>query len=316
MSRLIVRTAATLAAAVVIAAPLAAQAAPERQDARLERELQALVTGFQGDVGIYARHLKSGRTAAIRADEVFPTASMIKVPILVTLYDQVVKGQLDLHAPQIRADTALYAYPEDVGEIGNLKPGTKVTTSMLAFMMISTSDNTAALWLQSLVGGGTAVNAWLAANGFDSTRVNSRTPGREQARSRYGWGQTTPREMTRLFTRIREGGVVSPAASEEMYRTLARSYWNAGGLSALPPWVHAASKQGEVDHSRSETLLVNAPSGDYVFSVITKNQVDSSYVFDNAGFVLRRKVSALLWRYFEPKHPYTPAPGAERLKPE
>jgi beta-lactamase class A len=60
---------------------------------------------------------------------------------------------------------------------------------------------------------------------------------------------------------------------------------------------------------------VNAPSGDYVFSVITKNAVDSSYAKDNAGYVLLRRVSALLWSTFEPKHPWTPAPGVERFKP-
>jgi len=96
---------------------------------------------------------------------------------------------------------------------------------------------------------------------------------------------------------------------------LTRIYWNGEALSQVPPWVQAASKQGAVDHSRSEVVLVNAPSGDYVFSVITKGQVDSSYAGDNAGYVLLRKVSALLWSSFEPRHPWTPAPDAVRFKP-
>jgi beta-lactamase class A len=159
------------------------------------------------------------------------------------------------------------------------------------------------------------VNAWLAANGFDSTRVNSRVPGREADRARMGWGQTTPREMANLLVAIREGRAVSPAASAEMYRHLTRSYWTGEALSQLPPWVQAASKQGAVDRSRSEVVLVNAPSGDYVFAVITRNQRDTTYAATNAGFELLRRVSALLWRHFEPGRPWTPEAGAAAFKP-
>lgn len=305
---------ATLAlAALALWAPPPAD--PGRPDPALQRKLEAAIQGFRGDVGIYVRHLKTGRTAAIRADETFPTASMIKVPILVTLHDKVARGELDLKATQVMPDTAIYNYPDDLGEVGNLKPGYKVSNGFLALMMITTSDNTAAIWMQHIVGGGTAVNAWLAANGFDSTRVNSRTPGREEARKRFGWGQTTPREMAELLVRLREGKAVSEAASQEMYRALTRIYWNGEALSRIPPWVQAASKQGAVDRSRSEVVLVNAPSGDYVFSVITKNQQDTTYVPANEGYALLRAVSALLWQHFEPKHPWQPAPGAELLKP-
>jgi beta-lactamase class A len=304
-----------LTAMVVLPGVLPAQDKPPHRDAKLEAALRQATDGFHGDVGVYVHHLRSGRTAELRADEAFPTASMIKVPILATYYDRLASGAMDLHATEVMPDTAIYGYPDDLGLVGNLKPGAKVEHSLLALMMITTSDNTAAIWMQSLVGGGEAVNGWLAGRGFDSTRVNSRTPGREAARARYGWGQTTPREMATLFTKIRAGEVVSPAASEEMYRALTRIYWNGEALSQLPPWIQAASKQGEVDHSRSETVLVNGPSGDYVFSIITKNQADTTYAPNNEAYLMIRRVSALLWKAFEPRMPYVPAPGAAAFKP-
>ena len=294
-----------------LAAPLAAQAR-DRHDLVLQRQLEALVQGFHGDVGIYARHLPSGRWAGINADSVFPTASMIKVPILVATFDAMERGDLDFRQQLTYTDSLAYD-PEDL--LAKFRDSTTVPLSTLTLLMITVSDNTASLWLQALAGTGTTINAWLADHGFDSTRVNSRTPGREENRSKYGWGQTTPREMTRLFTLIREGKAVSPAASEEMYRHLTRSYYTGEALSALPPWVQAASKVGAVNQSRSETVLVNAPSGDYVFSIITKNQADSTWDPPNEGWVLIRRVSALLWRHFEPKHPWQPAAGAERYKP-
>ncbi len=59
---------------------------------------------------------------------------------------------------------------------------------------------------------------------------------------------------------------------------------------------------------------MNAPSGPYVFCLITKNQADTSWKYDNEGYVLLRKVSGLLWNYYEPGRPYTPATDARYFK--
>jgi len=99
-----------------------------------------------------------------------------------------------------------------------------------------------------------------------------------------------------------------------MYRHLTRIHWNGEALSQIPPWVQAASKQGAVSRSRSEVVLVNAPSGDYVFAIITRNATDERYAVDNEGYVLIRRLSALLWNEFEPRRPFTPDSAARRFK--
>ena len=299
-----------LCALLLGAGPLAGQA--PRTDRVLQHQLDRLVRGFHGDVGIYVRHLPSGRTASINADSLFPTASMVKVPILIATFDAMERGDLDFHQELTYTDSLLYE-GDDI--LGALRDSSAVPLSKLTLLSITMSDNTASLWLQSLAGTGTRINEWLAGHGFTATRVNSRTPGREDNRTAYGWGQTSPREMAGLLVLIRDGKAVSPAASEEMYRHLTRSYWTGEALSQLPPWVQAASKVGAVDQSRSESVLVNAPSGDYVFCIITKNQRDASWESTNEGWVLIRQLSALLWAHFEPKHPWHPAEGAARFKP-
>ena len=298
--------------ACAAAPPCFSQPMREKPDRALQERLDGVIHGFRGDVGLYVRHLGSGRSAAIRADETFPTASLIKVPILLAVFDAIGRGQLDYHA-SLEYDASLLYPGEDI--LGAFKSGARISLSKLVMLMITTSDNTASLWLQTLAGGGGAINLWLEHNGFRHTRVNSRTAGREKDYEATGWGQTTPREMAELLVMIRAGRAVNGAASEEMYRILTRIYYDGEALSQLPPWVQAASKQGAVDRSRSEVVLVNAPSGDYVFCVITKNQADESWNPDNEGFVLLRKVSALLWQHFEPGRPWSPAAGAERLKP-
>jgi len=283
----------------------------QHRDRALEDSLRQLVEGFRGDVGVYVRHLPSGRTARLRADERFPTASLIKVPIMVALFDRIERGELSYRQKLVYRDS-LYYPGEDV--LGSFKDGEEVTLSKLVLLMITMSDNTAALWCQQLAGGGAAINAFLASMGYHHTRVNSRTPGREQAWERYGWGQTSPREIAELLVQIYEGDLVSPAASEEMYRRLTASYWTDEALSQIPPYIQTASKQGAVEDSRSEVVLVQAPHGPYVFSVITRNQVDTSWGYTNEGFTLIRRISRMLWHYFEPGIPYTPPSGMEKYR--
>ncbi|KAA3656334.1 MAG: serine hydrolase [Calditrichaeota bacterium] len=279
-------------------------AGEKRTDTVLLGKLKTTIKDFEGDVGIYVYHIPSGREAAINADSLFPTASMIKVPILLQLFDRLEKGELSYRDEVVYKDS-LYYPGADI--LGSFKDGEKIVLSKVVMLMITTSDNTASLWCQRMAGGGEAINQFLVENGFSGTRVNSRTPGRKEAWKKYGWGQTTPAEMATLLLQIREGTIVSRAASEEMYRVLCNIYWNGEALSQIPPWVQAASKQGAVSQSRSEVVLVNAPSGDYVFSLITKNQKDTSWEHDNTGYVLLRTVSRLLWEYFEPDSRWEPA---------
>ncbi len=277
----------------------------------LHDDLAARVAAFRGTAGVYVRHLGTGEEVAIAADETFPTASLVKVPILGALLARVEAGALDYHAKLTYDASRLY--PGD-DLLGSFADGRSLELAKVAMLMITTSDNTAALWCQELAGTGTAVNRWLEDQGFSATRVNSRTPGREAAKAEFGWGQTTPREMAEMLVRAREGTLQSAAASEEMMRCLARIYWDDEALSAIPPWVHTASKQGAVDRSRSEAVLVMAPHGDFVFCVVTKDQEDTSWRRDNEGFVLLRETAAACWRHFEPGLPYTMPAGSERFR--
>jgi beta-lactamase class A len=143
--------------------------------------------------------------------------------------------------------------------------------------------------------------------GLLKTRVNSRTPGREEARTAYGWGQTTPREMATLLERLYQGTVISKAASDRMLRGLNRNYWDAESISQLPPYATAFSKNGAVDASRSEVVLVRGIKSNYVFCICTKNNKDQSWQPANEAWQVTRTISALLWNYFEKQDNWKPA---------
>lgn len=267
-------------------------------DQTLQVRIENRLADFRGSVGVYVRHLDSGREALVNADSLFPTASMIKLPILAATFAAIEAGELDPNAPLVYDDSLHYP-GEDM--LGSFKSGEKISLDKLMLLSITMSDNTASLWLQHLAGTGAKINTWLSDNGFSATRMNSRTPGRRHNWEQYGWGQTSPREMANLMVMIRNGHAVSAESSEEMYRILTRTYWDDEAVSAIPATVQVASKQGAVNASRSEVVLVNAPGGDYVLCVITNNQIDQSWEENNEGFELIRDVSRTVWQYFEPR---------------
>lgn len=296
---------------LILLSSFAASAQSPIQDADLQAAVEDAVAGFEGTAGVYVQHLPTGRTASVQADSLFPTASMIKVPILVGVFDRIEAGALDYGGDLTFRDSLRYS-TDDL--FGDLRDGSEVPLHQAVELMLSASDNTASLWLQDLAGGGETINAWLDAHGYERTRVNSRTTGRKPNWERYGWGQTTPREMAVLVHRIVEGDAVSPAADEEMHRLLTRTFYDDEALAVLPPSVQAATKQGAVSQSRSEVAYVHAPSGPYVFCVITKDQADRRYEPDNAGYELIRRLSRLFWTTFEPEATWSPAPGHERFR--
>jgi beta-lactamase class A len=266
----------------------------QKIDTKLQQQVEELVKDFNGDIGIYIKSLKTNKIVQIHADSIFPTASIVKIPILIGIVDKLNKGELTYHQDLTYADSLLYA-GEDI--LGSFKNAEKIHLSKVVMLMLTTSDNTASLWLQKLAGTGTSINEILAQNGFENTRVNSRTLGREADRNKYGWGQTTPKEMSTILEKLYQGTIINDSLSKKMIRLLGRNYWDEEALSEIPATIFVASKSGAVDASRSETLLVMAKQP-YIFTILTKNNKDKSWETNNETWVLTRKLSKLLYNYF------------------
>ena len=268
----------------------------QKTDKKLQQQIETLLQGFRGDIGVYVHDLKKNRVVAVHADTVFPTASMVKVPIMIGVMDKISKKELDYHQSLTYKDSLLY---EGVDILGSFKNNEKIDLSKVMMLMLTTSDNTASLWLQSLAGTGTRINQLMDSLGFPNTKVNSRTPGREEIRKIYGWGQTTPREMATLFEKIAARQILSDSASDKMLKLLGRNYWDEEGLSSIPAGVFVASKNGAVNASRSEVIYVQGECVNYVFCICTKNNQDQSWTPTNEAWTLTRKLSSLLWEYYK-----------------
>ncbi|HEX8333058.1 MAG TPA: serine hydrolase [Segetibacter sp.] len=275
----------------------------QRTDKKLLRKVETLLQGFNGQAGVYLHDLKKNKSITINADTIFATASMVKIPILIGVMDKIEKGELSYDQQLVYKDSLLYA-GEDI--LGSFKKDEKISLSKVLMLMLTTSDNTASLWLQSLAGTGTRINQLLDSMGFKYTRVNSRTPGREANRTQYGWGQTTPAEMALMMEKIVRKEVVNKKASERMLRLLGRNFWDENAISQLPPDVFIASKNGAVNAARSEVLYVNSPGSRYIFCICTQNNKDQSWTPGNEAWTLTRKLSLLLWKHFNPRSNWQP----------
>lgn len=271
-------------------------ATAQKKDRRLESKILNAINNFNGDIGIYVKNLRTGKTISINADTIFPTASIVKVPILVGIMDKIERKELNYNEELTYNDSLFY---DESDILGAFKSQQKILLKKLIMLMLTTSDNTASLWLQSLAGGGSRINELMESLGLKQTRVNSRTPGREQYRAKYQWGQTTPKEMGTLFEKIYRNEVFSASACERMMRCLGRNYWDEDeAISQIPPTIEVFSKNGCVNASRSEAMIVNAYRNPYVFCIFTKNNKDTRWTHDNEAWVVARKISKLLWDYW------------------
>lgn len=268
----------------------------QKVDKKLQHQIESLIQDFHGDIGIYIKDLKKNRIVAINADTIYPTASMVKIPILIGIMDKMEKGELEDHQELVYRDSLLYA---GVDILGSFKDSEKIELSKVMMLMLSMSDNTASLWLQKLAGTGTRINQILDSLGFVSTRVNSRTEGRLNNWKQYGWGQTTPHEMATLMEKIVNGDMISKEKSAVMLRRLSRNYWDQVAVSQIPPDVFVASKNGAVDESRSEVMFVNGKNARYIFCICTKNNQDQSWKDENEAWTLTRQLSKIVWEKYQ-----------------
>ena len=95
----------------------------------LEQTLRIAIESFQGEVGVYVRKLDGSCEVAIGADELYPTASLIKVPIVMALLDKVEVGQLDWNRPIVYRTSQRSTVGEDL--MAKFKDGSEISLDKL-----------------------------------------------------------------------------------------------------------------------------------------------------------------------------------------
>ncbi len=248
--------------------------------AALRKKLDSIADAHHGVVGYSVIDLETGARINRRGDETFPTASLIKVPILVTVYDLVAKGKLSLDDPLtvLKIDQV-----PGSGVIQFLHNGTVLTVNDAAWLMSTISDNTATnLLLDRIII--RRVWAKMDSLGLQHTRVHSKSFLRNSSVAmdssvKYGLGVTTPNEMAHLFELMALGKAVNSAADSTMLHILEHNTTDYM-LQRYAGGARAAHKDGETDAVRTECTLWYLRNR-VVVCVMTKENKDQRWILDN-----------------------------------
>ena len=182
----------------------------------LAEQIREMCAGFNGRIGLAATNLQTNETVGFLADEIFPTASVIKLSVLLTLMQQVEDGEYSLDDPLMlrRAD-----HVAGSGLLQHLSPGLTMPIRDWAFLMMSISDNLATNVLIDHVGLD-EVNDWLDEHDYPDIRLHRKINFNLLKTDQKLLGTSTPAALTRMITAVFQQTHVSPAACTEMMRMM------------------------------------------------------------------------------------------------
>lgn len=269
----------------------AQESAPTRATPRLDvradtvvlrHVLDSIADAHHGVVGYRITNLETGEHLERRGDETFPTASLIKVPILVTLFDLAERRQLSLDDPVVLTEL------DKVGGAGELQfLRTPLTLRLwdVAWLMSTLSDNTATNLVLDRI---KIRRVWqkMESLGLPHTKVHSGSMTRiasvaPDSSAKYGLGVTTPNEMAQLFALLAQGKAVSPAADSTMLWIL-RHNGDEMKLARFTSDVGLSHKTGDVDQARTDCGVFFLPAR-VVTCVLTKDNADRRYWGESEG---------------------------------
>ena len=236
---------------------------------KLEQQIQQTTQALDGVAGVALKDLTSGNEILVLPDEVFPTASSIKVAVLAELYRQAQQGKIKL--------TDLYVVDRkdivpDSDVLAGLTPGvTRLTLRDLATIMVAVSDNSATNVLIDRLGMEN-VNSLLDSLGLKHTRLRRKMM--DLAAAKEGRENVaTPREMMLLLEALYQGKALNKELTADFFDVLS-THKESWIPVDLPPEVRIANKPGSLEGVRNDAGVIFVTNRPYILCVM------SSYLRD------------------------------------
>jgi beta-lactamase class A len=288
----------TFALLVLLLAAVSATAQtdqPTRQ-AALDQRARAEVAAFKGKVSLYAKNLDTGEVYELDGNTRVPTASTIKIAIMVEAFARVNDGKAKW------TDELILTKEKKVGGSGILAEfadGLHLTLRDGVMLMMTMSDNTATNLVIDVLSAD-AVNARMESLGFKETRLMRRVfgggesqEGKKEENKQFGLGRTTPHEMVTLLEKLERGEVISPAVSKEMLELMKREQ-GTNGLWREEWKLPRATKSGALDALRSNIGIIYHPRGRIAIAITCNEMPEVNWTVDNPALLLMSRLSEIL----------------------
>lgn len=273
-----------LALALAIAAPMLVTTAPVRSQETtalqqrnlvLEQQVEQVIAGARGRVGIAAVDLDGGGQVMIDADQPFPMASTAKIAIAATYLSKVEAGQLTLDE-EFPVLIPVRQPVSEWGPVAKVREGNSLSAQGLMELSITRSDNEATDALLRAVGGPKAVNAWLASKDITGQHLDSdiatlvRDDGKiDPATTIVTQTASTPRAMIALLAAIDRGSALSPKSRAVLLDTMTRTVTGSRRIRAgLPEGTLFAHKTGTLHDVTCDVGIVRLPDGRHLALVM------------------------------------------------
>ena len=268
----------------------------QASQAALDQHVRAEVTQFKGKVSLFAKNLDTGVVYELGGDDRVPTASTIKIAIMVEAFARVAEGKAKW------TDELVLTKEKKAGGSGILAEfadGLRLTFRDGVTLMMIMSDNTATNLVIDVLTAD-AINARMQSLGLKETRLMRRVfgggesvEGKKKENKRFGLGRTTPREMVTVLEKLERGEVISPAASKEMLELMKREQ-GTNGIWREQWRVPKATKSGALDALRSNVGIIYHPRGRIAIAITCNEMPEVKWTVDNPALLLMSKLSEIL----------------------
>jgi beta-lactamase class A len=222
--------------------------------------LASIERRFGGRLGVFAFHIDSRKTIAYRANERFPMASTVKVPVVMAALERVDRGESLQQPVHFTAAQLAPHYSRISREYP--RGGTLDLETVCAYT-ISESDQTGVDLLFRLLGGPRAVESYIQRIGFPEIRIDR--PERElpdKASLSDSRDTTTPRTMAKLMARLVTGSPLSARTTSLLLKWMRGTVTGDTRLRAgVPKGWHVADKTGTYANAANDIGLLQPPSG-------------------------------------------------------
>ena len=246
-----------------------------------------------GRLGVGFKNFKTGEEYYVRGDERFPSASVFKVPVLVTLFDLVEKGKISLDDKITLTEDKI---APGSGVLSVLKPGLTMHVRDYATLMMIVSDNTGTDITHDLVGKAN-IQAMIEKLGLKNTKSDLKCKHlifglmgipldmklsdaakifesgdyKKDDTLRYNFDVendiSSPKDMVKIFSLIRNKEIVSPKACEEMMEIMESCQTNSRLPYHLPSShenpIAVIHKTGTLEDVANDCGIVKSPTQEY-----------------------------------------------------